>query len=145
MAAAALAAFSEHLSLMAIEIFLSAISIGLGMLLPVSTVAIQNAVRPHELGTATGVANFFRSIGGAFIVAIFGSIILGLSGVGGASGFEALGPAATQHGGDLVQAFHYVFAAAFLGFALSLLFLARMKELPLRGSAVRAAEAAIAD
>lgn len=135
----------RHLSLVGIEIVLAFLSVGLGTLLPVSTVAIQNAVRPHELGTATGVANFFRSIGGAFIVAIFGSIILGLSGVGGASSFEAVGPAAALHGADLAAAFRYVFAAAFVGFGLALFFLARMKELPLRGSAVRAAEAAIAD
>ena len=98
---------------------LGCLSVGLGTLLPVSTVAIQNAVRPHELGTATGVANFFRSIGGAFIVAIFGAIVLGLSGVGGASSLEALGPAAAGHGrrsgGGLPR---YVFVAAFVGFGL---------------------------
>ena len=135
----------RYLPLVGLEIVLACISVGLGTLLPVSTVAIQNAVRPHELGTATGVANFFRSIGGAFIVAIFGSIVLGLSSVGGATSLEALGPAAARHGADLAVAFRYVFAAAFVGFGLSLVFLARMKELPLRGSAIRAAEAAVAD
>ena len=34
------------------------------------------------MGTATAVANFFRQIGGALIVAVFGAIVLG--GVGGA-------------------------------------------------------------
>ena len=140
-----LVAAGHRLSLTGIEIVLGFLSVGLGTLLPVSTVAIQNAVRPHELGTATGVANFFRSIGGAFIVAIFGAIILGLSGVGGASSHEALGPAAAQQGADMAETFRYVFGAAFVGFGLSLFFLLRMKELPLRGSAVRAAEAAIAD
>ena len=140
-----LVAAGHLLSLTGIEIVLGFLSVGLGTLLPVSTVAIQNAVRPHELGTATGVANFFRSIGGAFIVAIFGAIILGLSGVGGASSLEALGPAAAQQGADMAETFRYVFGAAFVGFGLSLFFLLRMKELPLRGSAVRAAEAAIAD
>jgi EmrB/QacA subfamily drug resistance transporter len=140
-----LVAAGQVLSLTGIEIVLGFLSVGLGTLLPVSTVAIQNAVRPHELGTATGVANFFRSIGGAFIVAIFGAIILGMSGVNGAPSFEALGPAAAQQGANMAAAFRYVFGAAFLGFGLSLVFLLRMKELPLRGSAVRAAEAAIAD
>jgi EmrB/QacA subfamily drug resistance transporter len=135
----------ERLSLTGIETVLALLSIGLGTLLPVSTVSIQNAVRAHELGTATGVANFFRSIGGAFIVAIFGSIILGLSEVGGGSSLETLGPAAAGHGVDLTGAFRYVFGAAFVGFGLSLIFLLRMKELPLRGNAVRAASAAIAD
>jgi EmrB/QacA subfamily drug resistance transporter len=135
----------QHLSLVGIEIVLALLSIGLGTLLPVSTVSIQNAVRPHELGTATGVANFFRSIGGAFIVAIFGSIILGLSGIDGASSFEALATAEGRNGAEIGHAFRYVFAAAMVGFILSLYFLARMEELPLKGSAVRAADAAIAD
>ena len=55
---------------------LGIISIGLGTLLPVTMVATQNAVAPHQMGTATGTANFFRSLGGAFIVAIFGAIVL---------------------------------------------------------------------
>ncbi len=139
-----LVAAGDRLSLMGIETVLAFLSVGLGTLLPVSTVSIQNAVRPHELGTATGVANFFRSIGGAFIVAIFGSIILGLSGTGEGSSFETLG-SAVGRAADLSAAFRFVFGAAFVGFGLSLLFLLRMKELPLRGNAVRAAGAAIAD
>ena len=38
---------------------------------------MQNAVKPHQLGTATGTLNFFRTLGGAIIVAIFGAIVLG--------------------------------------------------------------------
>ena len=67
-----------------IEVMLGVLSIGLGTMLPVTTVSIQNAVALHELGTATGTANFFRSLGGAFIVALFGAIILGMSGLRGA-------------------------------------------------------------
>ena len=37
----------------------------------------QNVVTPHRLGTATGALNFFRSLGGAIIVATFGAIVLG--------------------------------------------------------------------
>nr|WP_246505114.1 MDR family MFS transporter [Microvirga antarctica] len=137
--------FERQLSLTGVELVLGLLSIGLGTLLPVSTVSIQNAVRSHELGTATGVANFFRSIGGAFVVAIFGAIILGMSGIGGISSLEALGSAVGRNSADLAQVFHYLFVAALVGFSLSLFFLIRMKELPLKGSAVRAAEAAIAD
>ena len=140
-----LVAAGDRLSLIGIETVLAFLSVGLGTLLPVSTVSIQNAVRPHELGTATGVANFFRSIGGAFIVAIFGAIILGLSGTG--EGVELRDPwfGGRPGAADLSAAFRFVFGAAFVGFGLSLLFLLRMKELPLRGNAVRAAGAAIAD
>ena len=77
-------------------------------------------------------------------MAIFGAIILGRSGQGRRSSFETLG-SAVGRAADLSAAFRFVFGAAFVGFGLSLLFLLRMKELPLRGNAVRAAGAAIAD
>ena len=40
---------------------------GLGTVLPVTTVAIQNAVPVVQLGTATAAMNFFRSLGGAVL------------------------------------------------------------------------------
>jgi hypothetical protein len=140
-----LAVFGKALSITVIEVILAVISIGLGTLLPVSTVAIQNAVAPHELGTATGTANFFRSLGGAFIVAIFGAIVLSGSGMSGATSFETLAETAARSGIDLSDIFAHVFVAALIGFGLALAFLLAMEERPLRGSAVKAAEAAIAD
>ena len=35
---------------------------------------VQNDVRPEEIGVATSTATFFRSVGGSFGVAIFGTI-----------------------------------------------------------------------
>lgn len=142
---ASLLAAMPTLPIVAVEIILGILSIGLGTILPVTTVAIQNAVALHELGTATGTVNFFRSLGGALIVAVFGAILLGLSGLNGAANFESLSQVAAQSGVDLAQVFRYIFIAAALGFALALGFLLAMEERPLRGSAVKAAEAAIAD
>jgi hypothetical protein len=124
---------------------LGLISLGLGTMLPVATVSIQNAVLPHQLGTATGAANFFRQIGGALIVAVFGAIVLG--GIGGA------GPGLSHEsirleGVDrdtMVRLFRYVFGATCLGFACALGFLLRMEELPLRSGAAQAAKAAADD
>ena len=144
-ATGALAAFARGMPLAMIEVLLAIISIGLGTLLPVSTVAIQNAVTVRELGTATGAANFFRSLGGALIVAVFGAIVLSGAGLSGAGSFESLAGAAAQSGIDLAGVFAYVFAAAVAGFGLSLAFLIAMEERPLRGNAVKAAEAAVAD
>lgn len=121
---------------------LALVSFGLGTMLPVATVSIQNAVMTHQLGTATAVANFFRQIGGALIVAVFGAIVLG--GVGGEG--AGLSPEALKSGAvdrdTVVRLFRYVFAATALGFAMALLFMIRMKELPLRSNAVEAAKAA---
>jgi EmrB/QacA subfamily drug resistance transporter len=140
-----LALLGQNLSITAIEVILAVVSIGLGTLLPVSTVAIQNAVALHELGTATGTANFFRSLGGAFIVAIFGAILLSGTGLSGATSFETLAETAAQSGINLGDVFGYVFMAALIGFGLALAFLLAMEERPLRGSAVKAAEAVVAD
>ena len=48
---------------------------GLGVTMPLYTIAIQNAVPYSVLGIATSSSAFFRSIGGAFGLAIFGSVM----------------------------------------------------------------------
>ncbi|WP_327119060.1 MDR family MFS transporter [Streptomyces sp. NBC_01341] len=54
---------------------------GLGMVIQVLVVTVQNAVTYEDLGVATSGATFFRSIGGSFGVAIFGTIFAnGLTG-----------------------------------------------------------------
>ena len=52
------------------------LGIGLGLVMPVLVLAVQNAVAQSDLGTATSASTFFRSIGGVFGVAIFGSIFV---------------------------------------------------------------------
>ena len=61
--------------LMAIESALLLIGFGFGFVMPNLTIAIQNAVNPYELGMATATAGFFRSLGGAFGVALSGAIV----------------------------------------------------------------------
>ncbi|MBW4030021.1 MAG: MFS transporter [Acidobacteria bacterium] len=50
------------------------IGLGLGLVMQVLVVAVQNAVPHSQLGTATATATFFRSIGGAFGVAVLGDV-----------------------------------------------------------------------
>ncbi len=52
--------------------------LGLGLILQVLTVAVQNAVPYEELGTATSGVTFFRMIGGSFGTAVFGAIFANL-------------------------------------------------------------------
>ncbi|MFC4609931.1 DHA2 family efflux MFS transporter permease subunit [Streptomyces maoxianensis] len=47
---------------------------GLGLVMQVLVIVVQNAVSYEDLGVATSGATFFRSIGAAFGVAIFGTI-----------------------------------------------------------------------
>jgi EmrB/QacA subfamily drug resistance transporter len=51
------------------------IGFGMGLVAQTYVLAVQNAVPPREMGTATASVLFFRSIGGAFAVAAFGSIL----------------------------------------------------------------------
>ena len=103
---------------------------GLGPMYPVSTIVMQNTVKPHQLGTATGTLNFFRTLGGAMIVAVFGAIVLG--GVGDGSGVVTLEKLAAMHG-DLAPAFRQVFIAAAVFLAISFCCLLAVEERPLHG------------
>lgn len=47
---------------------------GLGLVMQVLVLVVQNAVRYEDLGVATSGATFFRSIGASFGVAVFGTI-----------------------------------------------------------------------
>jgi EmrB/QacA subfamily drug resistance transporter len=49
--------------------------VGIGMVMQVLILAIQNSVPYADLGVATSAANFFRSLGGAFGVAVFGAAL----------------------------------------------------------------------
>jgi fucose permease len=103
---------------------------GVGPMYPMSTIVMQNAVKPHQLGTATGTLNFFRTLGGAIIVAVFGAIVLG-SGVDGA-GIITLERSAAAHG-DLAPAFRWVFIAAMICLAIAFASLLAVEERPLHG------------
>jgi EmrB/QacA subfamily drug resistance transporter len=58
--------------------YLAVFGLGLGLVLPILTVAVQNAVPYEELGTATSGVTFFRMIGGSFGTAVFGAIFANL-------------------------------------------------------------------
>jgi EmrB/QacA subfamily drug resistance transporter len=54
--------------------YMVVVGAGLGMVMQVMILAVQNAVQRRDLGAATSAANFFRSMGGSFGVAVFGAI-----------------------------------------------------------------------
>ncbi len=47
---------------------------GIGLVMPVLVLAVQNSVRPADLGTATSAHNYFRQIGGSVGAAVFGTL-----------------------------------------------------------------------
>jgi EmrB/QacA subfamily drug resistance transporter len=70
-------------------LFMVTIGIGIGLVMQVLVLAVQNDAPPGDLGVATSTAQFFRSIGGSVGVAIFGAIFASRL----ASGLAGLPPA----------------------------------------------------
>jgi EmrB/QacA subfamily drug resistance transporter len=142
------------------SIYMVVLGLGIGCVMQVLVVAVQNAVPQSQLGTATSSSTFFRSIGGAFGVAVFGAIFnnrlainlpkylppAALRAVHGSNvsaspaQLDAL-PAAIHHGYVLAfsESLHAVFLIgapiALLAFVLTLF----LKDLPLRDRAYLAA------
>ena len=127
------------------------VGLGVGLVMQVLVLAVQNAVAHRDLGTATSASSFFRSMGGALGVAAYGSILnSGLADHLGRAG-AAVDPAVVQGGPEalhrLPPAAHAVVAEAFAA-SLHSVFLAAipialagfvlvlfLRELPLRETA----------
>jgi EmrB/QacA subfamily drug resistance transporter len=56
------------------SVYMLVVGVGIGLVMQVLVLVVQNDVRPQEIGVATSTATFFRSVGGSFGVAIFGTI-----------------------------------------------------------------------
>jgi MFS family permease len=57
------------------SIYMLILGLGIGMIIQVMVLAVQNSVEHRDLGTATATESFIRSMGGAFGVALFGAIL----------------------------------------------------------------------
>jgi MFS family permease len=100
---------------------------GLGPMFPFTIVVVQNAVPMHQLGVATGTMNFFRALGGTFIVTAFGAIVLA-----GAPTIRGLSAGAVLAGAEAAEAFRWVFAAAVLCLVVALAAVIALEERPWR-------------
>lgn len=143
-----------------VAIFMALLGLGVGMMMQNLVLATQNQVAPSDLGVASSVVNFFRSLGGAMGVSALGAVLShritnyaeeGLTklGVQGSSGhgeipdLDALpSPVRTviesAYGHGVADVFLYAAPLAFL----ALLFALFIKEVPLKtkGALAQAAE-----
>jgi len=69
-----LAQLTPSTSLPLSSVYMFVVGVGIGFVMQILVVVVQNAVPQSQLGTATSSATFFRSIGGSFGVAMFGAI-----------------------------------------------------------------------
>ena len=125
---AVLAVEASAQSFLSFTVCLGVLGVAIGPMYPAGTIVMQNGVKPHQLGTATGVLNFFRLLGGAIVVAAFGAIVLGSTG-GGVMTLEKLQAAHA----DFAPAFRMVFAAGGLFLAIALAGVLAVEERPLHG------------
>ena len=125
---AVLAVRAPALSFPSFTAWLGALGVAIGPMYPASTIVMQNGVKAHQLGTATGVLNFFRLLGGAIVVAAFGAIVLGSVG-GGVTTLEKLQAAHA----DFAPAFRLVFIAGGLFLVVALGCVMAVEERPLHG------------
>lgn len=151
-------------SRVALGIWMFILGAGIGQVMPVLTLAVQNAVDRKDMGTATSSVVFFRSIGSTLGAAIFGAILTNrlahhvsdsIPGAAGQQISEGLQhsansltslPADVQHTvlTAFATSFHDVFLIAIplalIAFAVALF----LKESPLRESRTKD-ESALAD
>ena len=124
------------LSLLEVCVLLTVGGAGIGVMYPVTTTIVQNSVAPHQLGTATGALNFARQLGGAIIVAAFGTIVLGGLDTGGHGlTLETLRGGAQVASADFALLFRWLFAAGAAFCVAGLVAVLAIEEQPLRGPA----------
>ena len=56
------------------RVYMLIVGVGIGLVMQVLVLVVQNDAQPENIGVATSTATFFRSMGGSFGVAIFGAI-----------------------------------------------------------------------
>ena|SRR5690554_4865570 len=142
-------------SLVTASIYMVVFGSGLGLVMQVLVIAVQNAVSLRDLGAATSATTFFRSLGGSFGTALFGAVMSArlsaeigrlLPGVentvpvGDLTGSPALIAQLPDHiRGPLIEAFSNaitgIFSVAIPFAVIALVLMLILPELPLRETA----------
>lgn len=142
-------------SRVAVSAYMLVLGAGIGLVMQVLVLAVQNSVEHRDLGVATSSASLFRSLGGTFGTAIFGAIMAsrlhfhlaellpdGARAIGanlvetGPEQIRALPPPArTAVIEAFARALHSVFVWTLPFVVLAFLVALRLRELPLRDTA----------
>jgi EmrB/QacA subfamily drug resistance transporter len=153
-----LSRMDAHTSTAMASVFMFVLGSGLGLVMQVLVLAVQNAVDYSELGVATSAATLFRSMGGSVGTAVLGSIFAGHLTSSLAAKLPSGGAGKLVAGGQVNPAalralpapIHQAYVSAFTS-SLSLLFLVAtgigavafaltffIKQLPLRDTVATA-------
>lgn len=88
---ASMSTLDEHSSLAEFAAFMVFTGAGVGMLMQNLVLVVQNAVARSEIGAASSLIAFFRSLGGAIGVSVLGAILASKAARSIANGMAALG------------------------------------------------------
>jgi EmrB/QacA subfamily drug resistance transporter len=150
-----LATLSVNSTIRVTVVYMIVLGLGVGMVMQVLVLAVQNAVDYRNLGVATSGATLFRSIGGSIGTSLFGAIFAAGLAANLAAALPAGAPLPTATAPDAIRALPtamrtlyldaftaalhpvlvYGAASAVLAFALTWF----LKEIPLRGTPSRTA------
>lgn len=112
-----------------LEILLAIIGIGFGPIAPITTVTTQNAVRMSEMGTATSMMSFSRSLLSSMLIAGLGAVIISGLDTSGDGQVSATVLAANQ--GAAIAAFRIMFIITITCLCIALVAFWRIEEKPL--------------
>ena len=145
---ALLSLLGVHTTTVRTSLYVLVIGFGLGMVMQVLVLAVQNAVEPRQMGVATSGSIMFRQIGGSVGIAAFGAIFsnqlrknLAKTLPAGVHGPKSATPAAVKGLSPHVHALyvhafsnalHPVFLVGAVVSALSFLLTWLLREVPLR-------------
>ncbi len=130
------------------SVYMVLLGAGMGMVIQVLVLAVQNEAPAEDLGVATSTVTFFRTVGGSVGVALFGALFSSRLGhlLGGAAP-EGLTPEtigqlpeaqraqmAGAFADSITMVFRYAVPLLLVGFALTWL----LKNMPLRGTSASA-------
>ncbi len=122
----------DSMSVWEFEIALAIAGLGFGPVAPVTTVATQNAVKLHELGTATAIMSFSRSLFASMLITALGAIILHT--VAGVNGGQVTTTDLAGNREAAISAFRWLFWMTTGCFVITLMAFLKMEERPLLNS-----------
>lgn len=122
----------ENMSPWEFEIALAIAGLGFGPVAPVTTVATQNAVKLNELGVATSIMSFSRSLLASMLITALGAIILHTLAASQTGRITAADLASNRQAA--VEAFRWLFWVTNSCFIVTLIAFLRMEERPLATS-----------
>jgi len=94
---ALLATIDAHTSLLVVGAYMAVLGLGLGATMQNLVLAVQNNAAQADLGAASSVVAFFRSMGGSIGVSALGAVLSAQVAVSARRGLTALGLPASDH------------------------------------------------